>query len=244
VAIGRAEAREVLAGQVTAWAGAEVAETVIASLRAAREGGHAARNTAVGLAGWFLALTVLFGELQNSLNVIWRVRRGQDWHWTGLVMPRVLSFALVLVLGALIFLSVAAGVALSGAQRLVEGWLHVPADVFQAADWLLSFAMMTLLFSVIYKYLPDAEICWRDTWLGAAITSVLFTIGRRAIATYLGVATPASVYGASGSLALLLLWVYYSSQVFFLGAEFTAAYARHRGGGIRPRRKATFISES
>jgi membrane protein len=235
-AVGRAEARRVVVEQLTAWSGPDVAHTVLQALRAAREANQTGAGTALGLVAVFLGMTALFAELQDSLNTIFGAASRSALRWRDLVVPRILSFLLLLLIGILIFVSVTLGTALSMLGRIAEEWLSVPEAALQVLDGLVSFALMTLLFSVIYKVLPDVRLHWRDTWLGAIITSALFTAGRWAIASYLSAATLASVYGSSASLALLLLWVYYSSQVFFLGAELTAAYARFHGGGIQPRK--------
>ena len=244
MAVGRPEAREAVVRQLTTWAGADVAATVTSALQAAREAGHAGRNALFGVIAGFFGTTVLFAELHGSLNAIWKIKEKPGWRWSDFLVPRILSFAIILAIGVLIFLSVGIGIALSVSGRILEHWFAIPEVAFQVADWVVSFLLMTLLCSVIFKILPDANIGWRDTWFGAAITSVLFTIGRWAIALYLGTSTVGSIYGASGSLALLLLWVYYSAQVFLLGAEFTSSYARYRGGGIRPRRNALLMPGS
>jgi membrane protein len=240
VVVGRAEARAAVQDQLNTWAGPEISATVISALRAARTRGAAEMNTALGVAGGFLAATVLFTELQGSLNAIWGVKRGSRWR--DFIVPRVLSFLMLLIIGVLILLSVGVGVALTTIRTVVERRAVLPDTLLQTMDWVLSFGLMTVLFVLIYAVLPDARIGWREIWLGASVTSALFVVGRSALTSYLSTTFVTSIYGASGSLALVVLWVYYSAQAFFLGAEFTVSYARHRGTGVRPRRGAVVIA--
>ena len=165
----------------------------------------------------------VFGQLQSSLNTIWKVRVREGRGWILLIRDRFLSFAMVLCICALIlFLLVLSAVMSSLEDRLSDQWDWV----IRANDFGTSWFVVMLMFAIVFKVLPDVKVHWRDVWLGAAVTSVLFVLGKIAIGWYLGQTTLASSYGLAGSFIALLLWVYYSSQIFFLGAEMTQVFAK------------------
>jgi len=197
--------------------------------------------TVAGLLSMFFGATVLFGALQYSLNTIWEQRRIASGFWRGVVQGyvrgRLLSFVVVLAAGMTLLLSLALGTLISGAARFTPSFLPAPEFVLQAVNFLVSLGLMTALFATVYKVLPDARFEWRDVWIGAAFTALLFTIGKTLIALYLGRAGLSSAYGAAGSLVVFLLWVYYSAQIFLFGAEFTEIYAH------RPRHDPTPVVE-
>jgi membrane protein len=176
----------------------------------------------------------VLGQLQASLNKIWGVA-AKPWGgvWA-LLRERFVSFALVLGLGFLLLVSLLVSAALTAAMQFMSGVLPGSASLWQGLDMLVSFAFITLLFALSYKVLPDVQLAWREVWLGGAVTSLLFTIGKSLIGWYLGWSSVTSVYGAAGSLVVILLWVYYSALIFFFGAEFTQVYARTYGAGVVP----------
>ncbi len=210
--------------------GAQFLETVLE---------NAQQPTLASVAGILSFLTLLWGstnvfsQLQSSLNTIWEVAPKPGRGIWGTIKDRFLSLSLVLGVAFLLLVSLV----LSSVLSTVSGWGE---GILPGADWLwqivnfaVSFAVIMLLFALIYKILPDAKIVWRDVWLGAAVTALLFNIGKFALGLYL--ANAGSAYGVVGSLVVFLLWVYYSAQVLFLGAEFTQSYARNRGSGIQPK---------
>lgn len=192
----------------------------------------------------FGAVALLFGaggvvgQLQSSLNKVWGVvpKPGQGvW---GFIRQRFISFAMVLAVGFLLLVSLAATAFLSLLSQYIGNLIGGAAFIAHLLDILISFAFVTVLFAMIYKFLPDVKIQWKDVWIGAALTSILFTIGKFLIGLYLGSSGVTSAYGAAGSLITVLLWVYYSSLIFLLGAEFTQVYASTYGSGVVPAENA------
>lgn len=192
----------------------------------------AARNPASGLVATIVASVLLlvgatsvFVELKDSLDEMWGVPPHRHPAFLILLRTRFLAFGLVLVLASLLLASLVCGAAFAFLARSVGGIWSSTAPVFSILSSLLSFGVTACLFAVIYKMLPEAPLSWRDVWVGAVVTAVLFGLGKYAIGLYLGNSGVASSFGAAGSLIALLLWVYYSAQIFFLGAEFTRQYA-------------------
>lgn len=171
-------------------------------------------------------------QLQHSLNTIWRVAPKTGRGIRGFLLDRLLSFSMVLSVGFLLLVSLVISAALTAVSGIVGGFLPIEAATAHILDLLVSFAFITLLFAVIYKFVPDVRIAWRDVWVGAATTSLLFSVGKFLIGFYLGHSTVTSIYGAAGSLVTLLLWVYYSSLMFFFGAELTQVYATRYGSKV------------
>ena len=201
------------------------------------EGGGMA--TAVGAFTLILGSTAVFGELQAALNQIWdvktEVRRGV---FGSLVRERLLSFGVVIGIGFLLLVSLVASAALAAAQEWMAASMPFLGGLWQTLNVLLSFALTTALFVLMYKLLPDVKLPWRDVLVGAVVTAVLFTIGKILIGLYLGRASVGSYYGAAGSFVVLLVWVYYSALVCFYGAELTHIYAKEIGSGVRPQEHA------
>lgn len=176
--------------------------------------------------------TNVFDQLHTSLNEIWDIEVKQTTGILAKLKERFFSFTLVLGVGFLLLVSLVLSAVLTGLSDWF-GQLAPGAEwVWQIVNFVISFGVVTLLFGLIYKILPDAEIAWRDVWWGAAVTALLFTIGKFLLGLYLG--NTSSAYGAAGSLVVFLLWVYYSAQILFLGAEFTQVYANRHGKGIQP----------
>ncbi|WP_447602847.1 YihY/virulence factor BrkB family protein [Nitrospira sp. Nam80] len=180
----------------------------------------------------------LFGQLQDALNSIWGVEPKPDRGIWGLVQDRFLSFMAVLGTAFLLLVSLVLSAGLSAFGKWFGGWLPAPEFVLQALNFVISFGVITLLFAMMFKLLPDARIAWNDVWVGAAITALLFTIGKLLIGLYLGKSDVGSAYGAAGSLVILLVWVYYSAQILLFGAEFTQVYANTSGARIVPTEQA------
>ena len=205
--------------------------------------------TIIGLVTLLIGATAVFGELQATLNLIWEVRPAPTHGvWAGIwavLRERIFSLALVLALAFLLLVSLVISAALAGAAAMFQG--PEQALLSRLLELAVSLLVLTFVFALLYKYVPDAEIGWRDVWLGGLITAVLFTLGKTAIGFYLGQASVGSAYGAAGSLVVLLVWVYYSALIMFFGAEFTHAWATRHGAvtpsrtpspGQRPRPKA------
>lgn len=207
--------------------GANALQGLLQSVRKPSEGIVA---TLIGAGVLFVGATTVFAELQDSLDRIWRApvrdRSGGLW---GLLRARVLSFGMIMGLGFLLMVSLVFSAALSALGNwwapLFGGW----ELLLQAVNFIVSFAMVTLIFAMIYKVMPRVHVAWRDVWVGAAVTSMLFTIGKLLIGLYIGKSSVTSGFGAAGSLAVVLVWVYYSAQIFLMGAEFTWVYAHTFG---------------
>lgn len=180
----------------------------------------------------------VFAQLQDSLNSIWGVKPKEGRGLWGLIQDRFMSFAALLGTGFLLLVSLVLSAALSAFGKWFGGWLPAPELVLQALELLISLAVITGLFAMMFKVLPDAEVAWRDVWVGAMLTALLFTIGKLAIGLYLGKSDVGSAYGAAGSLVIILVWVYYSAQILLFGAEFTQVYANQVGASIVPSKNA------
>jgi membrane protein len=206
--------------------GANAVESMLVSAQKPKEGILAGALSIVTL---LIGATTVFNELESDLNRIWRVpaqKRSGVWN---LLRTRLLSFGMVVSVGFLLLVSLIASAALAAWGKYWSGWFFGIELALQAANLLLSLAVFTLFFALMYKVLPRVRIAWRDVWIGAIVTSLLFTMGKFLIGLYIGRASVASSYGAAGALVVLLLWVYYSSQVLLFGAEFTRAYAESHG---------------
>jgi membrane protein len=187
--------------------------------------------------------TVIFGQLQTSLNKIWNVEPKPGNGIIDFLRQRLLSFSMVLIIAFLLLVSLVISTLLvifgNYLRDLIPGFTYL----WQALNFLISFGIITLLFAMIFKILPDAKIAWKDVWMGAAITALLFEIGKFLLGFYLGHTSFASAYGAAGSLVIILTWVFYSAQILFLGAEFTQVYVRSYGQEIVPAEYAMRIPQ-
>ena len=190
--------------------------------------------TVVGVVTLLLGATGVFAELQAALNQVWDVKPKETFRWTDLLRTRLISFALVLAIGFLLLVSLVVSAAVAAAGTFLSAYLPLPAVLLEAVHWIFSFLVITALFAVMYRLLPDADIAWGDVLLGAAVTAVLFTVGKSLIGFYLGSSGVTSAYGAAGALVVLLVWIYYSSLILFFGAEFTRAYAVRYGSRPPP----------
>jgi membrane protein len=184
-----------------------------------------------------------FTQLQDAMNTIWEVEPGPKQGIVHSIRSRLFSFSLVAAMGLLLLLSLAVSAALSALNEFIAGLLPEAQILMQIVNFVVSLAIVILLFAAVYKVIPDVQIAWRDVWVGATVTALLFTLGKWAIGLYLGQSAPASTYGAAGSLVVFLLWMYYSAAIFFLGAEFTQVYARRFGTRIEPEEGAVRVSE-
>jgi membrane protein len=236
--LGQEAAQGQIIDQVEDLIGVAGAQAIQAAIESARSAGGSLVATGLGALTLLFGLWGVFGELQDALNTIWGVT-ARPWRGViGVVKERFWSFTLVVGIGFLLLVSLAASAWLAAVGKFFAQLSPLPVAVMETANALLSFVTITLMFAVIYKLLPDVRITWRDVWVGAAVTALLFTIGKSLIGLYLGRSTVASVYGAAGSLIVILLWIYYSAQVVFFGAEFTKVYSRRFGSVIVPDKRA------
>jgi membrane protein len=234
---GEAAARGQLVDQLEGVMGQQGASMVQTMISQASKPGSGTIAMVVGFMTLLLGASGVFAELQRSLNEIWKVRvkPGAGMKYT--ILSRVFSFSMILVIGFLLLVSLVVSAAVSAfGDMLNDLWTGPPVlhYLLQAVNLLVSFGATTLLFALLFKVLPDAKITWKDVWLGAAATALLFTIGKYLIGLYLATSSTTSAYGAAGSLVFLLAWIYYSSLTLFFGAEFTQVYANRYGSKIRP----------
>jgi membrane protein len=185
--------------------------------------------TIVGILTLLFGASGVFNQLKDALNTIWNIEPKKASGVWGFIRSRFLSMAMVMVVAFLLLVSLVIDAAITGMSGYLERVVPGGATVLQIVQLIVSFAIITVLFAMIFRYLPDKKIPWRDLWLGSAITSLLFVLGKFALGLYLGKAAPGSSFGAAGSLVVLLVWVYWSAQILFLGAEFTQVYARTFG---------------
>ncbi|OKL41270.1 ribonuclease BN [Pontibacter flavimaris] len=198
----------------------------------------------VGIGTLVFASTTFFVTLQQSLNSVWNLKVKPTSGILRMAKERVFSFGLILSISLLMLISFVISAAISVLSGYISDMLPgVGYWVIKALDFIISIGLITLLFALILKYLPDANIRWKDTLIGALITAVLFTVGKFLISWYIGTSDPGSAYGAAGSIILILVWIYYSSMIVFFGAEFTQQYAHKYGQRITPKAHAVFVEE-
>jgi membrane protein len=225
---GQEAARGQLSGELGKVFGLEMAKSLEQMIEAAAKPDSGTLATIIGVVTLLIGASGVFGQLKDALNTIWNVEPKKGSGIKNFVMQRFLSMAMVLGIGFLLLVTLIIDTVISAAggylQRMIGG-----EAVMQLIELVLSFAVATVLFAAIFRILPDLKIAWRDVWLGALFTSLLFVLGKWGLAVYLGKAAPGSAYGAAGSLVILLIWVYWSAQILLLGAEFTQVYARTFG---------------
>jgi membrane protein len=234
-------ARGQIADQLSGVLGEKGALAVQAILANAKAPSSGVFGTVIGLALALFGASGVFGELQGTLNAIWDVDSRPGRGLWGFVRDRFFSFTLVLGVAFLLLVSLVLSAALAAIGTYFSHALPGGAAVWQVLNYLISFGVTALLFAMIYKAVPDVTIQWRDVWVGAIATAVLFTLGKLAIALYVGRSTVASPFGAAGSVVALVVWVYYSAQILFFGAELTQVYARHHGSRIEPTKNAVRV---
>lgn len=227
IVYGDDAARGAVDEQLVGYVGAESAKAVQALVENAGNVGTGLIATALGLLTMMVAATTVFGQIQDALNVIWKAEPRRSAALT-LLRTRLVSLALIFCLGLLLLTSLVINTMLTGFSSSLNDWVPFMGTLLQIVNFLISFGILTALFALVYRLLPDTHIQWRDVWLGGAITALLFVIGRQLVSLYLGHTGAASAYGAAGSLIVVLLWVYYSAQIFLFGAEITRSYAALR----------------
>jgi membrane protein len=238
---GREAAQGYLLGQIEGLVGEQGGQAIQAMVASASQSGSGVVGSVLGIAMLLFGAAGLFGQLQDALNTIWEVQPKPGRGVLGFLQDRFLSFSMVLGSAFLLLVSLVVSAALAALGSLFGDWQT--SVVGQILNQFLSLAVVTLLFAMIYRFLPDAKIAWKDVWLGAVITAVLFTLGKVLIGLYLGHTSTASAYGAAGSLAVLLIWLYYSAQIFLFGAEFTKVYANRYGSRIVPAENAMPVTD-
>jgi membrane protein len=203
-------------------------------------------TTILSIAALLFGATGAFGQLQSAINRAWEVMPDPDkGGLKAVLLKRVFSFGMILSIAFLLLVSLVLSALLSAFGTALNQYLPsgLSGPLVQVINQLISLLVITLLFAAIFKVLPDARVAWRDVWVGAAFTAVLFVIGKYLIGLYLGHSNPGEAFGAAGSLAVMFIWVYYSSMILLFGAEFTQVWAKRHGSGIAPDRGAVRVLE-
>lgn len=242
--LGEEAAQGEIVAQFTDVMGAEAASVVERAVSQSRIEESGIWPTLLGVGALMLGATTVFGQMQYSLNSIWGVTANPNRN--GLYMlakKRLFSLTVVLSIGFVLLVSLMFGVALRAVLNFTAEFLPFVEILLGSAEFLVSLAMITLLFSTIFKVLPDVVLSWKDVLLGALITAILFSLGRYGIAAYLAYTATASTYGAAGSVVLILLWVYYSSLILLFGAAFTRVHMQAQGKKIIPRNTAVLVEK-
>lgn len=232
---GTEEVNHQLLAQITTTMGADTADQIKEILIKTGQAKSTLWGSIVGFVILLVGATGVFVELQKSLNLIWRVKSVPQKEFWLFLKARLFSFGLILAIAFLLLVSLVVSTALAA----MSGWIKADASgflvvFFDILNFILSLAVISSLFAMMFKILPDAKIKWKHVWLGAIIAGLLFTVGKTALAFYFGKASPGSIYGPAESIILILLWVSYSSMIMFFGAEFSAAYAKMYSGKVPP----------
>jgi membrane protein len=226
---GAEAARGEIFGQLNDLMGAQAAGAIQGLLAGLSKPAQGLAGAAIGVVVLGIGATTVFGELQDALDRIWRApARARGGLWT-LLRARLLSFGMILGIAFLLMVSLVVGAGVAALGRWWGGFFGGWEALLQVINALVGFALSTLVFAMIYKLMPRVKVRWHDVWIGAAVTSALFTLGKFLIGLYIGKSGIASGFGAAGSIAIVFVWVYYSAQIFLMGAEFTWVYARTFG---------------
>ncbi|KAM3098180.1 YihY/virulence factor BrkB family protein [Phormidesmis sp. 146-12] len=239
---GEEAAKGELIGQIQGLVGSEGAEaiqTMIANANKPGSGGTIA--TITGVVFLLFGASGVFGQLQAALNTIWEVKPKPGQGIGSFLQSRFLSFAMVLVIGFLLLVSLVLSAILAGISNLFGNFVPNLVIVGQLLNFVISFGVITMLIAAIYKFLPDVRVPWRNLWVGAGVTALLFNIGKFLLGLYLGSSSVGSTYGAAGSFVVVLIWVFYSAQILLFGAEFTQVYSKYRGTPIEPSKHAVHV---
>lgn len=198
----------------------------------------------IGAVTLIIGATTVFGEIQDSINLIWKIKAKPKRGWVKLLKDRLLSSSLIVGLGFLLIVSLMVNGALMALNDLIKRYFpEMTILLFNAINIAISFTVITILFAVIFKVLPDAKIAWKDVRKGAFFTACLFMLGRFVIGMYIETTSTGSAYGAAGSVIIILVWVYYTAAILYFGAEFTKVYAEHIGARIEPADYAVYIEQ-
>jgi membrane protein len=228
LAFGREAAQKALTGQLSGLMGQQAAELLEAAVASAAGKSSGILATLLGITMLIATASGVFGEMQSALNKIWRAK-AKGSTVSRMIRARAASIGLVATLGFLLIVSLVISAGLTAFGDYLNSVLPFGKLIMTVLNGAVSLALISMLFAAIYKILPDRHLEWRDVIVGAVVTAVLFTIGKAGIGWYIGSSAVASSYGAAGALIVVLLWIYYSTQIFLLGAEFTKIYANRRG---------------
>ena len=240
---GEEAAQGELVGQMQGLVGDSGAEVIQGAIQNANKPDTGNIASIISIVVLLFGASGVFAQLQDALNTVWEVESDPKLGIWGFIRKRMLSFGAVFGIGFLLLVFLVVSAILTGLSNYMSDLIPGIDLLWRLLDLMISFVVITFLFALMYKYLPDVKIKWSDVWIGAALTSVLFAIGKYALGLYLGRSSFGSVYGAAGSLMVLLAWIYYAAQILFFGAEFTQVYARRYGSQIVPDEHAIPLSE-
>jgi membrane protein len=244
---GKVFGEEAARGQIVGTIGSVVGSDAAAFIQEmVKTAGEPASSTIAGIVGTvtlLLGAAGFFGQLKDALNTIWEVQPKPGLGIMGFVKRNLLTFAMVAASGFLLLVSLVINAALAALGDFLEARLLVNAFVWQVVNYAATFGVITLVFAMIYKVLPDVKIPWRNVWVGALITAMLFVLGQVALGFYFGLSNPGTAFGAAGSLVVVLVWIYYSAQILFFGAEVTQVYSYRYGAPVRPDEHAEWVSQ-
>lgn len=226
---GQEAAQNEISGQLRGLMGASTAKALEDMVQAAAKPKSGTMATIIGIVTLMFGASGVFAQLNDALDTIWNVERKKKGGVLALIKDRFLSMAMVCGIGFLLLVSLVFDAVISAMGKYFGSRIPGGEALLQTAQLVISFALVTVLFAAIFRFLPDIQVAWHDVWLGAILTSVLFTLGKFVLGLYIGKIAASSTYGAAGSLVVLLLWVYWSAQILFFGAEFTQVYARTEG---------------
>lgn len=235
---GRDVARQEILSYLEDFGGAETRQYIMELIERWQDTSSGVIATVIGLGALLYGAYRVFGALRDALNAIFNVRPREDLGWKKRIVNEIFPFLMILVIGALLLASLVVSTAIAAVAKFFDQAISTPVELWNLVNLSVSFAMTTVLFAIIIRMLPDVRIEWRDIFIGAALTSFMFNVGKSLIALYLAQSGTTSVFGAAGALVVFLFWVYYSAQIFFIGAEFTQEYARRHGGGVEAIRGA------
>lgn len=242
--LGRDDIEGQVFSEINGLIGSEAAQQIRETIRNMELSGNTNTALIIGAITLVIGATTVFGEIQDSINWIWKVKAKPKRGWLKLITDRLLSSSLIIGLGFLLIVTlIVNGLLVALSDYLMRFFPDATVTLFNVANIVLSFIVITVLFGVIFKVLPDAKIAWKDVKAGAFFTACLFLLGRFLIGLYLETTGAANPYGAAGSLIVILLWVYYTAIILYFGAEFTKAYAEYTGARIEPAEYAVYVVE-
>jgi membrane protein len=240
---GQEAARGEIVTQINDLVGEEGAQAIEMALANANQPEISSVASSISVVVLLIGASGVFAQLQEALNTVWNVTAKPNVGLWNFIQKRLLSFGMVLAIGFLLLVSLIISAILSGISKLEFNILPGLTIFWQLLNFAVSLGFITVLFALMYKYLPDVKIRWKDVWVGAIITALLFSLGKYLIGLYLGQGSLGSTYGAAGSLIVFLAWVFYSAQILLFGAELTKVYARRYGRQIRPNSHATMVNK-
>jgi membrane protein len=229
---GEDAARGEIVGEIQELVGRDGAKAIQTMIQSAYHPAQSAIATIVGIVTLLVGATGAFSEVYDALNLIWRVNQESSTAMRTIIKARFMSFGMILIVGFLLLVSLVLSAVLAGISKYASSFLPAPAPLFHFVDFLFSLAVVTVLFAMIFKVLPEIKIRWGDVWAGATLTALLFTVGKFVIGFYVGKSVSASSYGAAGSLVVVVAWIYYSAFILYFGAEFTQVYAHQCGSRL------------